>query len=184
MGQEIETWKPVVGWEGYYEVSSLGRIKRLPLKITCLSKQGNPCLKKWKGGFLSPHINKDGHFYIGLCKNGERKILKVHRIVAEAFLVPVPGKTHIDHIDANKLNNTPSNLRWCTHAENIRYGWETGCYNNVGSKHPLSKLTEEIVKQIKIEIANGGRNYIIAKQFGISQQNVCDIRKGRLWTHV
>ena len=106
----VEIWKPVVGYEGLYEVSNLGRVKSLPRK-------------KCKGNILKPHINK-GYEYVHLCKNGKSYYAKVHRVVAEAFLQTIPNKNHVNHIDGNKTNNAVSNLEWCTATENLKHARE------------------------------------------------------------
>lgn len=184
MDLEVEIWKAIDGFGGLYSVSNFGRVRRNQIPVIRLSRFGNPYECTFKETFIRYTINKDGYYYVGLCINGKPKQYKVHRLVAEAFIDKVEGKNHIDHIDCNKLNNSPSNLRWCTHAENIQFAWQNGVYDNIGSKHGMSKLTEGAVVEIKKAIANGGKNYIIAKDFNVSQQTICDIRKGRLWNHV
>lgn len=184
MSMETEIWKDVIGYEGLYSISNIGRVRRNAKDIKRVSRNGNLFNCMFKECYNKYTINKDGYYYVGLCIGGTPKQHKVHRLVAAAFLEPVNGKIYVDHIDTNKLNNYYKNLRWCTHAENIQFGWDTGIYNNLGSNHGMSKLNEDMVKTIKEKISNGGKNYIIAKEFNISQQTICDIRKGRLWNHV
>lgn len=181
---EREIWKDVVGWETFYAVSSFGRLKRLPVKIKCLSRTGNPIEKIFKERIRKAHKNRDGYLYTGLTKSGISKTLKIHRLVAEAFLPVIKGKPHIDHIDGNKHNNNVSNLRWCTHSENITFGWATGAYNNIGSLHGNAVLNENIVKQIKIKIASGETLISLAKQYSVSSSTISCIKTGKLWKHV
>lgn len=101
-----EIWRPVVGYEGYYEVSNFGRVKSLNYKRT-----GRPEI-------LKPGNNGNGHLKVELSKDGKSKKFYVHRLVAQAFLEPVPGKDYIDHIDGNPENNVVTNLRYCTKPEN------------------------------------------------------------------
>lgn len=103
---EGEIWKDVVGYEGLYQVSNLGRVKSLP-KYNALSDR---ILKQ----------NKSGLYYaVALYKNKISKTVVVHRLVASAFL----GKSnfHVDHIDGNRFNNRIENIRYCTPRENIVY---------------------------------------------------------------
>jgi len=103
-----EIWKPVVGYEGLYEISNLGKVKSL---------------KYGKERILKSSKNKVGYLMVSLFKDGKHKIYKVHRLVASAF---IPNndlfKTEVNHKDENKENNNIENLEWCTHKYNINYG--------------------------------------------------------------
>lgn len=184
MEKEIEIWKDIPGWETYYQISSFGSLKRLPVKIDTISRCGNPYQKIFRERVRKPHLNRDGYFYIGLNMSKIRKTLKIHRLVAETFLSSVQGKTHVDHIDGNKQNNHYLNLRWCTHAENITFGWGIGLYNNIGSKHGMAILTEEKVMAIKKDLALGLKGVTIASQYNVCASTISDIKKGRTWNHV
>ena len=101
-----EVWKDVVGYEGYYQVSNLGKVKSLSV----FNRE------------LKPYINKDGYFQVTLYKDKSRTLKRVHRIVAEAFIPNESGLPIINHKDENKLNNNAENLEWCTNQYNINYG--------------------------------------------------------------
>lgn len=101
----VEKWKPIEGYEGLYEVSNLGTIKNLK-----------------KNSIKMPYITKQGYFRIELWKNNKGKKYFVHRLVAEAFLPKIEGKTQVNHIDECKTNNNVKNLEWCTNLENHRHG--------------------------------------------------------------
>jgi hypothetical protein len=108
-----EKWKPVVGYEGLYEVSNLGRIKSLPRTTT-------------SGKILKQYVNKkNGYCYVALSKNNHSYTKRVHVLVLTAFK-PSPKKDGydknwtIDHKDGNKANNNLDNLEWCTQCENQR----------------------------------------------------------------
>ena len=108
-----EEWRDVVGWEGYYMVSSFGRIVSVGryVKYHGYTRWTDPCLKQ-------QHRWKSGYFSVTFKRNGEKKCLSVHRLVAIAF-IPNPNKYPcIDHINDNKVDNRACNLQWCTHKFN------------------------------------------------------------------
>lgn len=109
---EKTNWKPVYEYEGFYEVNEDGEIRSLH--------------KRHFEKLLAKRINKEGYHQVNLSKNGKLKTLAVHRIVGFAFLHQPEGKKHINHIDANKLNNKAENLEWCDHSHNIRHAFSLG----------------------------------------------------------
>ena len=111
---EEEIWKPVVGYEGVYEVSNKGRIKSLERIVNTKNRKIH---KRESIRNLKKH---DGYYYVTLSKNSKHETLAVHRIVAMAFLDKPNGKNHIDHINTNRLDNRVENLKWCTRLENAR----------------------------------------------------------------
>lgn len=113
---EQEIWKDVVGWEGLYKVSNLGRVKSLPkLKKT-------PTTTFWtEERFIDGYEDKGGYLRVQLCRNGKSYHIALHRLVAEAFIGERKGLT-INHKDENKKNNHADNLEYLTRADNIRYG--------------------------------------------------------------
>lgn len=164
---ETEIWKDVVGYEDRYRVSNFGNLYS----------------KRYKR-IKKVHLNRDGYLYSNFTVNFISSTKKVHKIVADAFLPLIEGKNHIDHIDGDKQNNNASNLRRCTHAENIAFGWETGAYNNIGSNHGNAKLNENIVKDIKIKLTTGETLNSLAKQYNVSSSTILNIKKGKIWKHV
>lgn len=103
----IEIWKDVVGFEGKYIISNLGNVATLDWRGTNKSKQ----LKKTK--------NSNGYYTVSLKDETGSKQHYVHRLVADAFIPKIDGKTFINHKDCNKKNNNADNLEWCTPKENI-----------------------------------------------------------------
>lgn len=104
-----EVWKDVAGYEGYYMVSSLGRIKSLRFRH----------IKREK--IMIPNLRPDGYMAIGLSKNGVTKTKTVHRLVASAFLENPNNLEMINHKDENRSNNAVSNLEWCSRSYNQLY---------------------------------------------------------------
>ena len=101
-----EIWKDVGGFEGYYKVSNLGRIKRT---------------WKHKERIKIPSIDKNGYLMTLLCRDGERKNVFIHRIVAKAFIQNQQNFDTVNHKDENKLNNDLTNLEWMSVKDNVRY---------------------------------------------------------------
>lgn len=114
----MEIWKDVVGFEGYYQVSNLGRVRSLDRFIT--DKRG---LKRNHKGFVKK-LTPGNHGYMtaGLCRNGKNTQWLVHRLVAEAFIPNKEKLPFINHKDEVKDNNHVSNLEWCTQEYNNGYG--------------------------------------------------------------
>jgi len=107
-----EEWKDIEGYEGLYQVSTLGRVRSLP-RISC---QGHPL----KGGYRKPQ-NRSGYLSICLHKEGVWSKYLMHRLVATTFIPNPENKPEVNHIDGNKHNNRVENLEWCTKSENLMH---------------------------------------------------------------
>lgn len=114
-----EIWKPVVGFEGYYEVSSLGRVRSVERLL--VDKIGRRYV--WPSVVLSPSkAVRTGHLWLYLSKNNRRERFFVHRLVAMAFIPNTDNLPFINHKDENSQNNRVDNLEWCTNKYNVNYG--------------------------------------------------------------
>ena len=110
----MEIWKPIKYFEGYYEVSNLGRIRSLAREIiNCNGKKIH-----LKGKILKSNKHPEGYILVYLSKNSKSKTFRVHRLVAEAFISNPDNKPCIDHINCIRDDNRAENLRWVTHSEN------------------------------------------------------------------
>lgn len=116
-----EVWKDVVGYEGIYEVSNIGRVRTHENKTTFTELHGT---RKWKQRILKQKVGKDNSCRVSLWKYGKEKTCLVHRLVAYAFIPLVEGKEHINHIDGVRLNNAVSNLEWCNQKENNNHAFD------------------------------------------------------------
>lgn len=139
----MEEWKDISGFEGYYQVSNLGRVRSLPRIQTVPNRYGGFHERKDDGRLLTPTDNGNGYKIVGLrMVNAKRRKFFVHRLVAEAFVPKRSGMDFVNHIDHDKTNNAASNLEWCTQEENARYSaplmrhQKSKCMaTNTGEKH-------------------------------------------------
>ena len=128
----MEHWKAIAGYEGLYEVSDLGRVKSLGYGKEKILKPG-----KTRGGYL----------YVNLHKDGQRKTITVHRLVATAFISNPTNLETINHKDEVKTNNTVSNLEWMSHKDNNNYGTHNKRVAESHINHPsLSKQVQMLDK--------------------------------------
>lgn len=108
-----EEWRDVVGYEGFYKVSSYGRVLSLHKK----SK-----ISKREMSILTPKLTREGYYHVTLYGNGTRRNKTVHRLVAMAFLPNPNNYEYVNHKDECKTNNCVDNLEWCTMTYNNSYG--------------------------------------------------------------
>lgn len=128
----IVIWKPVVGYEGLYEVSSIGLIRTIRREYTT---GGNGRYTIMEQMYMTLKVDDDGYYYIGLRKNGVRSYKRVSRLVCEAFHDNPENKPFVNHIDGIKKNNEPYNLEWSTISEN-----ELHSYRVLGKKPQINGL--------------------------------------------
>lgn len=163
-----EQWKPVVGFEGLYEVSDHGRVRSFR---RCGSS----------GGAVAVRETHRGHLRVDLCKNGKKSVKRVHRLVLEAFSGPCPNKMECRHLNGVPDDNRPENLKWGTHAENRQDMIDHGTSTR-GEKNPNAKLTIMDVKLIRIWLALGYKLKEIAGAFGVTGGNIQAIDRGVSWS--
>lgn len=109
-----EEWRPVVGYEGLYEVSNLGRCRRI-------WRYG----RAWDGLMKAhPHVN--GYLFYMLCRGNKAKTHRVHRVVARAFLGEPPDGSEVNHKDSDRANCRLSNLEYVTRSENVKHSFQHG----------------------------------------------------------
>jgi hypothetical protein len=175
--EQIEFWLPVVGYEGIYDISNLGRVKRLH----AIRSRG----RKTPDKIMKPRVDKDGYLKFTLQKNKKPKSFMLHRLIAFAFIPNIEKKPVINHKDGNKTNNSICNLEWCTVSENTKHAHNNGLAKvRFGENCNFSKLTEKNVIEIKNKIMLGLSNKVISTEYKVSDSSICMIKNGKRWKHI
>jgi|WetSurMetagenome_2_1015567.scaffolds.fasta_scaffold02463_4 hypothetical protein len=169
--EEREVWLPVVGYEGLYEVSNLGRIAHVRN-----FRHGTPVKT------LAPS-RTHGYLHVSLSKSNVITTHRVHVLVLTVFCGPKPfDGAHAAHNDGDQTNCRLTNLRWATPKENQadieRHGRRPKGENVYGAI-----LNDDKVRDIRKRIASGERNRPIAESFGVSIHTIHLIRHNKTWKH-
>ena len=168
-----EQWRPVVGYEGWYEISDIGGVKRV-----------KPGRRTHVGKILSACAGKSGYKRVILSKNGEKNMFLVHHLVTNAFIGPCPDGMQRNHIDGNSMNNRLENLEYVTPSENTLHAYRTGlAVAPHGEANGASKLTEVAVHKIR-RLLEEESQQAIADKFGVARRTINDIARGVTWFHL
>ena len=164
-----EAWRDIPGYEGRYQVSTIGNIRSVDHVINCvMGKTGTAYQKRVKGRLKKPTTAKTGYFVVNL---GHADLKYVHELVALAFLGERPAGAYICHGDGNPKNNAVDNLRYDSQSENnrdkLRYGGT------------MRKLTAEDVQAIREAFGNGENRRDLARRYGVSGTMIGYIVNGR-----
>lgn len=145
-------WKPIENYNSLYEVNEKGEIRSL------YHWNGHKYEKRKKPYILKQSNTTTGYKKVELAKDGKKKSLKVHRLVAIAFIPNPMNKPYINHIDGNPINNCVENLEWCTQHENVVHAYETG----------LIKISHISKEKLQRYVENGFTFHQIMKKEHIS----------------
>lgn len=184
MEQEIEIWKDIPGYEGYYQVSSIGRVKSLERKTESISPRHNRSHLIIKENIRVAHIKKLGYYEIRLQVNKLRTNHSVHRLVAQAFIPNIENKEQVNHINGIKTDNRVENLEWATRSENVLHAFKIGLACRKGIKNSAAKLTETDVKEIKILLKEGFSIRSLSEKFKVYHSTIQKIKYNHTWKHL
>ena len=168
-GAAMEEWRDVRGYEGLYQVSSKGRVK------ACRKTDARGHNRNEK--VMSQNLSNQGRPRVNLEKNGIRKVVFVHRLVAEAFLPNPLVKREVNHIDGDKTNNNVENLEWATRSENMLHAERMRLHTMAPAleahKQRVCQIYGRFVIAVFDSIADASR------ATGIDSQNISSAASGK-----
>lgn len=143
----MENWRSVVGYEGLYEVSDIGRVRSIDRYVSQINN-GTITDRLYQGRILKMKKESNGYLSIKLCNQENTKYKKIHRLVAEAFIPNQNKKPLINHKNGIKQDNRVSNLEWCTIKENSEHALKTGLHNPIITEQCKKSSIEASCKRI------------------------------------
>src|SRR5678815_4999611 len=149
-----EQWRPVVGYEDFYEVSDTGRVRR-----------NAPGANTWVGRVLKPILGKRRYLVVHLSARRARKRVPIHTLVASAFIGPCPHDQEVNHRDRCRANNVLANLEYKTHPDNVEHAAKLGAYR--GESNGSAILTESQVVEIRSALKTGTSRRDLSARFGV-----------------
>lgn len=166
-----EEWRDVIGYEGLYQVSNMGRVKSF-------------C--EVRPRILSPCPNKKGYYMVHLHKDGRKKNFGIHVLVANAFIPNPEKKPEVNHKNGDKTINAVWNLEWATSKENQQHAIRTGL-QKPGPRRKRVQLTIEQIREVR-QICIPGDGYCgiasFARKFGVSNGVISDIVHGKTYKNI
>lgn len=178
----IETWKPIPGFGGHYEASTLGQIRSIDRFVTKFSFVAGKVVKqKYKGRLLNPSkTGKYGYLSVHLGVDGNKYTVQVSHLVLLAYKGEKPQGCEACHNNGILRDNRPENLRWDTHLNNNRDRVTHGTYA-LGEAHPMAKITASDAIYIYKSKEKG---IDLAKKYGLAPSKISAIRLGQTWKSV
>lgn len=168
----MEIWRDIAGYEGTYQVSDQGRVRRLA---------GTPYCKEER-----TLTSKPGHRYarVVLALNGKHRTFYVHHLVANAFLGGRPDGWEVNHKNGSKWDNRLTNLEYVTRAQNVEHCRVVLQHYLRGEDSPAARLSEDEVLNIRRMVAQGSSHRKAAQQYGVDRATVGLIIRHETWTHI
>lgn len=178
----MEQWKDIKDYQGLYMISDIGRVKSLG-RTMILPTGGILNLKE---RILRQRVNK-GYMIVGLSKRSKKFSVKVHRLVAEAFIENPENKKQVNHKFGNKKDNRVISLEWATGHENMKHSFANGFHVSPakkGESNGRSKLTNSKVKRIRALSLQGKSLRVLGEKYKVSSTLIAMIIKRKAWSHV
>lgn len=177
-----EIWKDVIGYESLYQISNQGSVRSVSVGE----------------GFVNVFVGTSGYKGAVLYREGNRAIPTVHELVLEAFVEPRPKGFEAHHKNGDKLDNRPENLVWWSRSQHRKYAIEVLGHRTYlmdhpelwiagwkGSEHPRAKLTDDLVREIRVLYSTGQYTMrVLAKRFGVVCSHISNIVNRKNWKHI
>ena len=176
----VEEWRPVVGWEGVYSVSSMGRVRAEDRLVPFPDGR----VRRYRQRVLSDRLINSGYLTAALWYAKIPSYRLVHHLVTEAFIGPIPTGLQVNHKNGIKRDNRVCNLEIVTAAENVAHSVRLGLAPR-GEDSVTSKLRESQVAEIRSRYADGGVSQMeLAAEFGVQRGTIGKIVRGERWAHI
>lgn len=168
-----EKWCDIENYQGYYQISSFGRVRSINRYITRID--GRVCFIPSR--ILKPFQGKTCNYLcVQLCKDNVTEKFMIHRLVAKAFLGLKDKSTlEVNHINGNRHDNTVDNLELVTHQQNINHSISHFLKNDYGEKSTNSKLSNNQAEEIRQKWFDGVKQVDLANEYNVSKQTICKI---------
>jgi hypothetical protein len=161
----MEKWLQIKGFEGFYEISNLGRVKTTRRYVK--NKQSERVVPE---RILKPTLNEKGYLRVRLSVDNIKTTKRVHRLVAEHFIPPIVNKPEVNHIDSNKENNRVENLEWIDRKENVKHYRNSKNYKSYNQR--ISNEDREIIRQ---KFKSGIPQKVLSDEYGVRVDTISKI---------
>ena len=175
---QVEEWREIPGLGGFYEASSLGRVRSWRKHGCSVGRRSEPRVLSVRAE------GREGRPSVHIAWPDRRNVKRKHvgPLVLSAFSGPRPAGMQCLHFNDDPWDNRPSNLRWGTGKENNADARRNNRITSIGSTHPRARLTEDDVRMIMSRTAAGTRSSVIAEELGVSKRSVSNVVHGWGWS--
>lgn len=188
----VEQWKPVVGFEGRYEISDAGAVRSVARRVTRVRYPKGKRVVQVRDvvpAVMKTSLTANGYQRVTLRRKGVNKTMVVHRIVLEAFVGRRGAGQLCRHLNGCRTDNKLRNLCWGTPEENVADSKRHGTFRcGVGERQGSSRLTAKAVIDIRQEYRRDGHNKsnagILARKYGVARDTVLKVVSRKTWAHI